>query len=74
MAKTSMIVKARRKQERVTNAHIRGEDCRHRIRAYNFCKQCGRTRGVLRFFQMCRICLRQAARQGLIPGLRKSSW
>ena len=69
-----MIAKAARRRERVSNAHARGSDCKHRIRAYTTCTICGRGRGVLRFFNMCRICIREHARRGLIPGLRKSSW
>jgi len=45
-----------------------------KVRAYNRCKICGRPRGYLRKFQMCRICFRNLAHQGLIPGVRKSSW
>ena len=44
--------------------------CRHR----NRCKQCGRPRSVYRRFKLCRICLRNLALQGLIPGLVKASW
>lgn len=38
------------------------------------CWRCGRKRGYMRDFNMCRICFRELARKGLIPGLRKSSW
>lgn len=38
------------------------------------CKCCGRPRGVMRKFQMCRICLRNLAMVGDVPGLIKSSW
>jgi small subunit ribosomal protein S14 len=44
--------------------------CRHRRR----CQCCGRPRGVLRKFKMCRICLRNAAMLGNVPGIVKSSW
>lgn len=40
----------------------------------NRCQICGRPRGYYRDFGLCRICLRKMAHQGLIPGLRKSSW
>lgn len=43
---------------------------RHR----NRCKRCGRPRGFLRRFEMCRICFRNLALQGLVPGVTKSSW
>ena len=43
---------------------------RHR----NRCQICGRPRGYYRDFGLCRICLRNMAHDGLIPGLRKSSW
>lgn len=38
------------------------------------CRCCGRPHGTLRKFGMCRICLRQAAMRGDVPGLRKASW
>jgi len=45
-----------------------------RVRAYNRCKLCGRSGGYLRRFAMCRICFREHASKGLIPGVTKSSW
>lgn len=44
------------------------------IRKKNRCKLCGRSRGYLRKFEMCRICFRKHASNGLIPGIVKSSW
>jgi small subunit ribosomal protein S14 len=38
------------------------------------CQICGRPRSVYRKFKICRICLRNLAHQGVIPGLRKASW
>lgn len=43
-------------------------------RVRNRCRICGRPRGFIRRFQMCRICFREQALQGLIPGVVKSSW
>ncbi len=43
-------------------------------RARNRCKLCGRPRGFMRFFSMCRICVRKFALQGLLPGVQKASW
>ena len=43
-------------------------------RAYNRCHICGRHRGYMRDFQMCRICFRELASMGKIPGVTKSSW
>ncbi|HNX76674.1 MAG TPA: type Z 30S ribosomal protein S14 [Candidatus Rifleibacterium sp.] len=42
--------------------------------AYNRCLICGRPRGYMRDFQMCRICFRDLASVGRIPGVTKSSW
>ena len=61
MAKKSMIAKAKRKQ-------------RFDVRAYNRCSLCGRPRGYLRRFAMCRICFRERALLGELPGVTKSSW
>ncbi len=45
-----------------------------KIRFRNRCRICGRPRGFLRKFQMCRLCFRQNALKGDIPGVIKSSW
>ncbi|MHB8461285.1 MAG: type Z 30S ribosomal protein S14 [Vulcanimicrobiaceae bacterium] len=61
MAKTSMIVKSERKPK-------------HTVQAHNRCKLCGRPRGYLRKFAMCRICFREHAHRGVVPGVTKASW
>ncbi len=43
-------------------------------REYNRCKICGRVHGYLRKFGVCRICFRELAHKGQIPGVRKASW
>ncbi|MBI2474808.1 type Z 30S ribosomal protein S14 [Candidatus Uhrbacteria bacterium] len=43
-------------------------------RAVNRCWRCGRHRGYIRVFGLCRICFRELANRGEIPGIRKSSW
>jgi small subunit ribosomal protein S14 len=45
-----------------------------KVRVRNRCKICGRPRAFLRKFQMCRICFRNLALRGEIPGVIKSSW
>ena len=47
---------------------------KYKVRAYNRCKRCGRPRGYLRDFGMCRICVRELASVGELPGVRKASW
>ena len=61
MARTCLRVKARRKPK-------------FRVREYNRCPLCGRSRGFYRRFRMCRICLRTYALKGQIPGMTKASW
>jgi small subunit ribosomal protein S14 len=61
MAKTSQVVRQRR-----TN--------KFKTRNYNRCKRCGRSRAYLRKFEMCRLCFRELALRGDIPGVIKSSW
>lgn len=61
MAKTSLIVKSQRKPK-------------FKTRGYTRCLMCGRPRAVYRKFKICRICLRERALVGEIPGMRKSSW
>lgn len=45
-----------------------------KTREYTRCTRCGRPHGVLRKFGVCRICLREMAYRGEIPGMKKSSW
>jgi len=45
-----------------------------KVRKYNRCPLCGRPRGFIRAFGMCRLCFRTLALQGKIPGIRKASW
>jgi small subunit ribosomal protein S14 len=45
-----------------------------KVRRYNRCNVCGRARGYFRKFGLCRICLREMALRGLVPGVTKSSW
>lgn len=44
------------------------------VQAYNRCKQCGRPRGYMRLFMLCRICFRKHALDGVLPGVKKTSW
>lgn len=61
MAKTCMIEKSKRQPK-------------FKVRAHNRCKVCGRPKGYLRKFGLCRICFRTLALRGQIPGVTKSSW
>jgi small subunit ribosomal protein S14 len=44
------------------------------VRDYNRCRRCGRARAYIRKFGLCRICFREMALEGEIPGVRKASW
>jgi len=61
MAKTSQRVKQMR-------------PAKYKTQAYTRCTRCGRPRAVYRKFGICRICLRELAHNGQIPGMTKSSW
>jgi len=61
MAKTSLIAKAKRKPK-------------YASRVIRRCFRCGRRRGYMRDFGLCRICFRELASEGQIPGVRKASW
>jgi small subunit ribosomal protein S14 len=61
VAKKSLVVKQARPQ-------------RFRTREYSRCRRCGRPRAIFRKFKLCRICLRELAHEGVIPGMTKSSW
>jgi small subunit ribosomal protein S14 len=60
VAKKSMIEREKRRK--------------YAVRMRNRCERCGRPRGYIRRFGLCRICFRELASQGLIPGVVKSSW
>ncbi|MBU2063616.1 MAG: type Z 30S ribosomal protein S14 [Candidatus Omnitrophica bacterium] len=61
MAKISQIVRSERKP-------------RFRTRKYVRCRVCGRSRGFMRRFELCRVCFRELASRGMIPGVTKASW
>ena len=61
MAKKGLIVKSLRKPKFSTRQH-------------NRCKLCGRPKGYLRRFAVCRICFRELAWRGELPGVKKASW
>jgi len=61
MAKKSMIAKCKREPK-------------FSARRYTRCERCGRVRGYLRRFRLCRICFRNLALRGELPGVIKASW
>ena len=61
MARLSMIAKTVQKPK-------------FRVRHRNRCKRCGRPRGYMRKFELCRICFRKLALEGYLPGVTKASW
>ncbi|HEV2757251.1 MAG TPA: type Z 30S ribosomal protein S14 [Actinomycetota bacterium] len=61
MAKTSLRVKAERKPK-------------FKVRGYSRCQRCGRPRAVYKRFGLCRLCFREMAHTGEIPGVTKASW
>ncbi|MCF7836705.1 type Z 30S ribosomal protein S14 [Candidatus Gracilibacteria bacterium] len=74
MAKTSSIVKSARFKRKVANALAVGAHPKKATRVINRCRICGRNRGYMRRFEMCRICFRELASRGEIVGVKKSSW
>jgi len=61
LAKKSLINKAQREPK-------------YKVRKYNRCKICGRPHAYIRYFGICRMCFRELAHRGEIPGVRKASW
>lgn len=61
MAKKALVLKAQRPPK-------------FKVRGYHRCLRCGRPRGFLRKFRLCRICFRELAVRGEIPGVTKASW
>ena len=65
MAKKSKIAQEKR---------YKRKKMKHSTKVYNRCRLCGRPRGYIRQFGMCRICFRKLAHEGEIPGVQKSIW
>jgi small subunit ribosomal protein S14 len=74
MARKALIVKTKKKQDAYIKALEQGKKPKFPTRVYNRCGKCGRNRGYMRKFNMCRICVRELAQEGKIAGLTKSSW
>lgn len=74
MARTALKVKCRRKKEEVEQRIKNGGNVKFPTRVYNRCEKCGRNKGYMRRFGICRICFRELAREGKIMGVTKSSW
>jgi small subunit ribosomal protein S14 len=68
MAKTSMIVKEEKRAELVKQGKY------PKVRLRNRCSICGRPRGYYRQLGICRVCLRNLAHEGKLPGVTKASW
>lgn len=62
------------KQKRLKKELMDGKRDTYTAKVYNRCRYCGRPRGYMRQFGMCRICFRNLAHKGKIPGVVKSSW
>ena len=64
MAREAKIVKAKKLNKK----------SKYATRAYNRCAICGREQGFIRKFGVCRICFRELAHKGELPGVKKASW
>ncbi len=74
MARLSIVLSQQRKLQEFLGAKRAGTKSAFPTRAYNRCQLCGRRHGYMRFFGICRICFREFATNGDIPGITKSSW
>ncbi|MCJ7829709.1 type Z 30S ribosomal protein S14 [Patescibacteria group bacterium] len=61
MAKVSKIIKSKKKPK-------------YKTRKHNRCQLCGRSRAYIRLFGLCRLCFRELANKGELPGVTKASW
>ncbi|NCT55490.1 type Z 30S ribosomal protein S14 [bacterium] len=59
-----------------TKAHIADQKKKKKFAVQNYprCQKCGRSRAYMRRFKLCRICFRELAHAGMLPGVKKSSW
>lgn len=62
------------KKSKVAQAKRLDNHSKHMTRKYSRCARCGRPRAYMRKFGLCRICFRELAHKGEIPGVVKSSW
>lgn len=89
MAKTSSLEKCKKINKKISarretllkevkEKKLKWRDVAHKMtfstRAYTRCNNCGRPKAVYRKFGICRICFRNMALKGLLPGVRKASW
>jgi len=74
VATTAKRVKDAKIQKRFEDARSKNQKPKFSTRRHNRCKLCGRPRGYLRKFGICRLCFRGLALRGEIPGVSKSSW
>ncbi len=74
MARTALVLKTRKRQETAEKQKKAGNKVEFSTKIYNRCRLCGRQFGYMRRFDMCRICFRELASEGKIPGVKKSSW
>jgi small subunit ribosomal protein S14 len=74
MATTAKIAKEVKMLAKIQKGLANGTAVKFAVRHRNRCKNCGRPRGFLRKFSLCRICFRKFALSGQIPGVTKASW
>lgn len=74
MATTAKIAKDLKKADDIRRARAAGKKAVFACRLRNRCWRCGRPRGYLRKFGICRLCFRQLALSGEVPGVIKASW
>ena len=69
MSTTAQEYKSRNLKEKRAKGHLAKP-----TRSFNRCNKCGRARSYIGYFGLCRICARDAVREGLLPGVKRSSW
>ncbi len=74
MTRLALINSQKKRLAEHTKQRAAGKKLKYPTRAYNRCQLCSRRHGYMRFFGVCRICFRELACNGDIPGIRKSSW
>lgn len=74
MARKALVNKTNKRKQTALKQLQAGKKVEFSTRIYNRCGLCGRKFGYMRKFDMCRICFRELAREGKLPGVKKSSW
>ncbi|MFH1218415.1 MAG: type Z 30S ribosomal protein S14 [Candidatus Peregrinibacteria bacterium] len=74
MARTAIVNKCNDRRKKADTQFAQGKKISYPTRLYHRCEKCGKIKGYMRKFGLCRICFRELASEGKVMGVKKSSW